>query len=547
MASAQSSSQLDPGPGSRRRLYSPTFSEASTSTNLPSIGDSSHTPTLPNTGPLIAGREPLKRCASSSMQTSARRYLRTYRFWRYVLVTSIGLLLLLLFTGPPNLHNLFATIIPKRRDTGTSHAILQPVGARGDYGNKDNNPVQWLQDHSDFNFHLPGSRTQRPRAALISLVRNEELDGILQSMRDLEFHWNRRYRYPWIFFNEKPFSEEFKAATSNATDAQTEYHVVPHEHWQTPSWIDHHRYMDTLDYLGTISVGKGHMLSYHSMIRWQSLWFYRHPALLSYNWYWRVEPDVHFFCSIPYDPFSFLEQNELVYGFNMAILDDARSFTSLWSVTRAFIERYPELLHPDADLDWLLDPDNGGEYNNCQFFSNFEIASLGFWRSEGPSRYAEWLDEGGGFFYERYGDAPVHTLALAMFAAKQDVWFFRDIGYQHDIARHCPPAGARIPSSPPPPPSPPVSKHDESGSQQRKREHDVDVDVGMGTCACEPSGLDANFYKLVPMESPQVKPADTCIRLWLGGQWLAKKEGWKQDVERAFGGDGYGGYVLDGM
>lgn len=59
-----------------------------------------------------------------------------------------------------------------------------------------------------------------------------------------------------------------QAATSNRTDAQTEYHVVPREHWQTPSWIDQHRYMDALDYLGTIGVGKGHMLSYHSMIRY---------------------------------------------------------------------------------------------------------------------------------------------------------------------------------------------------------------------------------------------------------------------------------------
>ena len=54
--------------------------------------------------------------------------------------------------------------------------------------------------------------SSRPRAALISLVRNEELAGIMQSMRQLEFHWNHKYQYPWIFFNEKPFSDEFKAS-----------------------------------------------------------------------------------------------------------------------------------------------------------------------------------------------------------------------------------------------------------------------------------------------------------------------------------------------
>jgi hypothetical protein len=362
--------------------------------------------------------------------------------------------------------------------------------------------------------------------------------------------------------------------------------------------------MDALDYLGTIGVGKGHMLSYHSMIRWQSGFFYHHPALSSYTYYWRVEPDVHFFCPIPYDPFSFLAENDLVYGFNMAILDDARSFTSLWSVTRDFIAANSELIHPDADLDWLLDASNGGEYNNCQFFSNFEIGSLDFWRSAGPSAYFDHLDKNGGFFYERFGDAPVHTLALAMFARKDQVWFFRDVGYQHDIARHCPPASASVTLQGAGIGAGEQAREEagggfglgprgangqyhsgagavraaEAAEAARRVRHETTgrpwwnkawmkagtqgagagagaeaqsevagIGVGVGVCACEPTSLDENFYKLVPMESPQVKPGDTCIRLWLGGEWLSKKDGWKQDIERAFGGDGYGGYVLDGM
>ncbi len=71
---------------------------------------------------------------------------------------------------------------------------------------KKHDPIRWLRDNSYAN----DLKESRPKAALISLVRNEELDGILQSMRQLEFHWNGRYNYPWVFFNERPFSEEFK-------------------------------------------------------------------------------------------------------------------------------------------------------------------------------------------------------------------------------------------------------------------------------------------------------------------------------------------------
>ena len=51
----------------------------------------------------------------------------------------------------------------------------------------------------------------------------------------------------------------------------------------------------------------------------------------------------------------------------------------------------------------------------------------------------------------------------------------------------------------------------------------------------------------MPLESPQKKPDDTCIRQFLGGNWLDKKEGWSQAAERAFGGDGYHGYVVGGV
>lgn len=50
--------------------------------------------------------------------------------------------------------------------------------------------------------------------------------------------------------------------------------------------------MNSLEYLGTIGVGKGWMVSYHHMCRWNSGFFYKHPFLKNYDWYWRVEPDV---------------------------------------------------------------------------------------------------------------------------------------------------------------------------------------------------------------------------------------------------------------
>ncbi|KAJ8104269.1 glycosyltransferase family 15 protein [Lipomyces tetrasporus] len=409
-----------------------------------------------------------------------RLYTRTVQ---YAVVTFLGLLLLVTAI---NRHS-----TPKI--SAPSYAALNEAVFQA-HSQKAFTP---LVPKSDANVPVEVLRARRkPKAALISLVRNSELEGIEQSMRHLEARFNHKYNYPWIFFNDVPFDDTFKARTGNLTNAECFYATVPESHWSLPKWIDESRFISSLEYLGAIGVGKGWMISYRHMCRWNSGFFYQHPILDDFDWYWRVEPDVHFFCDIDYDPFAFMEENNLKYGFNMNILDDARSFPSMWRQTQEFMSEYPELIHPEADFSWVLDHKNDGEYNNCQFFSNFEIGSLDFFRSKTYNTYFDYIDRKGGFYYERFGDAPLHTLAVVLLLSKRETHFFRDIGYQHDINKQCP---ANL----------------------------------IDKCSCEPTNLDENFYKLVPMESPQKKPDDSCIRLWLGGEWLER--------------DGNGNYVKTGF
>ncbi|KAI9642281.1 hypothetical protein NHQ30_009083 [Ciborinia camelliae] len=170
---------------------------------------------------------------------------------------------------------------------------------------KKSDPVQWLKENSNNRYAIAGINVKvqkgwgggiewnpRPKAALISLVRNSELEGMKQSMMQLEARWNHKYQYPWIFFNDEPFTTEFISGTRNLTAAPCHYEVVPKEFWEVPDWVDEARFMNSLDYLGAIGVGKGWMVSYHHMCRWNSGFFYRMEILRGLDWYWRVEPDV---------------------------------------------------------------------------------------------------------------------------------------------------------------------------------------------------------------------------------------------------------------
>jgi hypothetical protein len=72
--------------------------------------------------------------------------------------------------------------------------------------------------------YKPGiADSDRINATLLALVRNEELEDMISSMKDLERTWNHKFNYPWTFFNDVPFTAEFKRRTQAATKAECIY------------------------------------------------------------------------------------------------------------------------------------------------------------------------------------------------------------------------------------------------------------------------------------------------------------------------------------
>lgn len=141
--------------------------------------------------------------------------------------------------------------------------------------------------------YKPGEAS-RVNATILSLVRNNELEGMLQAMGDLERTWNKKFNYPWTFINDEPFSKEFIRRTKAMTKAEVSYETIPKDHWDIPSWINQDLMKASADYLTEQKVQYSGLDSYHQMCRWNSGMFYRHPALQKYRYYWRVEPKVQY-------------------------------------------------------------------------------------------------------------------------------------------------------------------------------------------------------------------------------------------------------------
>ncbi|KAI8990756.1 glycosyl transferase, partial [Mycotypha africana] len=274
--------------------------------------------------------------------------------------------------------------------------------------------------------------TERQAAAFIVLVRNSELKGMLESMKDIEYRFNRKFNYPWIFLNDQPFTKQFKKLTTKAASSKTFYGLVDESMWGYPKWINQTLAAEERQKMKHVPYGLSE--SYRHMCRFQSGFFWRHPLVLSLNleYYWRVEPNVRYYCELDYDPFLYMKQNNKKY-------EHSGTIPKLWHHVKNFAReatRQGKNYFPHKVTDTLfpfISRDNGKSYTGCHFWTNFEIARLDLWFTQAYQDFFEYLDNAGGFFYERWGDAPVHSIFAALYLKQDEIHFFNDIGYKHSF------------------------------------------------------------------------------------------------------------------
>ncbi|KAG6848634.1 hypothetical protein H0H93_015320 [Arthromyces matolae] len=306
-------------------------------------------------------------------------------------------------------------------------------------------------------YYFPSNETlhvdRRANAAFVILARNSDLNGVLRSVRDIEDRFNRGRGYPYVFLNEVPFEDEFKKRISVLSASKMEFGLIPHDHWFQPDWIDEPKATASRKKMQEENIIYGGSVPYRNMCRFNSgvcnlqaptktsltssQFFFKHELLQKYRWYWRIEPEVHFHCDLNFDPFLFMEDHNKTYGWTITMYEFEKTIPTLWGHTKDFMNLHPEYVAQNNALGFMSS-DGGSSYNLCHFWSNFEIADMNFWRGEAYTAYFEYLDSKGGFYYERWGDAPVHSIAAALFLDRSQLHFFDEIGYEHNPYTHCP-------------------------------------------------------------------------------------------------------------
>jgi alpha 1,2-mannosyltransferase len=196
------------------------------------------------------------------------------------------------------------------------------------------------------------------------LARNTDIQGVVKSVKQMEDRFNKRFRYPYVFLNEEPFTDTFMTRVARLTDATVEFGLIPPAHWHQPDWIDEEKASAARETMANNNVIYGGSLPYRNMCRFNSGFFFRHELLAKYKYYWRVEPDVTFFCDLDFDPFLYMQDHEKVYGFTISLPEYGETIETLWKTVREFMEQNPDLIAPNNGMDFLSD-DGGVTYNRC--------------------------------------------------------------------------------------------------------------------------------------------------------------------------------------
>lgn len=277
---------------------------------------------------------------------------------------------------------------------------------------------------------------QRENATIMTLVKSTELYNLLPTIRNFEDRFNKNFHYDWVFINDEKFPENFQAQVKSVCSGSVTFIHLPESMWSYPEFIDQKAATIVRHQMQRQGIKYGGSVAYRHMCRFFSGLFYQLEELKKYKYYWRIEPDVEFRCSINYDPFKAMRLEDKVYGFTLAPLELHTTIPTLWKTTLEYIKKYSKRIAKDNNFMFLTD-DGGKTFNMCHFWSNFEIGDLDFFRSDTYTHFFNYLDHKGGIYYERWGDAPIHTIAVSILLPHNKLKFFSNTGYFHSPNLQC--------------------------------------------------------------------------------------------------------------
>ena len=151
-------------------------------------------------------------------------------------------------------------------------------------------------------------------ACILILTRNSDLSKITELIQQFEKIFNKKQSYPYVLFNDEPFTNEFKYHFTTLTNASVDFELIDKSQWSVPEWINAEKLNASLRKIKF-------SLSYRFMCRFFSGFFFRQNSTLKYDYYMRLDTDSRFCQPLELDPFRTLVNLNKTYGYIVSDLE----------------------------------------------------------------------------------------------------------------------------------------------------------------------------------------------------------------------------------
>ena len=245
------------------------------------------------------------------------------------------------------------------------------------------------------------------RAAIYYLVQPKRIESLLQSLQNIDKYFNDKFHYPVIIFHEGNFTAEHRQRVENATKSDVYFQILT---FVLPDFITRP--------VATKQCGKD--IGYRHMCRFHSKLIYKLDIVHNLDYIWRLDDDSFIMSDVIFDVFRYMSEHDIIYGYRGISNDIARCVVGLWNNATRYIEQHN--ITTQFFKAWR---------ENQIYYNNFEISSMKLWLSQNYKDYIDMIDQAGGIYYHRWGDAPIKSIAVTMFVPQNKTHMFRDVSYKH--------------------------------------------------------------------------------------------------------------------
>lgn len=278
------------------------------------------------------------------------------------------------------------------------------------------------------------------RAAFVVVMDQTQEWEMSETIQSYEVRFNHIHNYNWVFLTETALSLEFKELATYLCSGMATFYHIERAQWPFPKGVDPEEAHNWRKMMKELNLSEDNDLQSRHKSRFMSGFFQFHEALVSYDYYWKVEPNNRLTCDVNYDPFLLMKDHGKKFSFIAAQHNDDRRGPSIFKHALQFTHEFPEMI-PGNNSNTFVDLNEKVEVNNklhCEFWSTFQIGDLNWLRSQEHQRFFQYLDSKGGFYLENWTDGVFQTLAAALLLPKSQLHWFSDMGFERDLYSVCP-------------------------------------------------------------------------------------------------------------